>query len=164
MNERYIPTLDGWRAVAILLVMGDHLVASASGTPSGRTTLPGQLGVNIFFGLSGFLITSRLLAERPISLRRFYIRRAFRILPPALTYLAVLGTLGSFGLIPLYPRELLATRGLPLSDQTPTMEQAGTLDAHFPMSLQSPCRGRQRPPGWHIYLGKEVLTSDIQVC
>jgi peptidoglycan/LPS O-acetylase OafA/YrhL len=108
MSERYIPTLDGWRAVAILLVIGDHLFASALGTPSGRTTLPGQLGVNIFFGLSGFLITSRLLAEQSISLRRFYIRRAFRILPPALSYLAVLGTLGLLGLIPLYPRELLA--------------------------------------------------------
>lgn len=107
MNERSIPTLDGWRALAILLVIGDHLLTAAAGSPSGRTTLPGQLGVNLFFGLSGFLITSRLLAERPISLRRFYIRRVFRILPPALTYLAVLGTLGAFGLIPLYPKELL---------------------------------------------------------
>src|SRR5262249_4669100 len=81
MDERYIPTLDGWRAVAILLVIGDHLVTAAAGSPSGRTTLAGQLGVNIFFGLSGFLITSRLLAERTISLRRFYLRRVFRILP-----------------------------------------------------------------------------------
>jgi len=106
-NERYIPTLDGWRAVAILLVIGDHLVTAAAGSPSGRTTLSGQLGVNIFFGLSGFLITSRLLAERPISLRRFYIRRVFRILPPAFAYLATLGILGALGLIPLYPKELL---------------------------------------------------------
>ncbi len=108
MDERYIPTLDGWRAVAILLVIGDHLVTAAAGSPLGRTTLSGQLGVNIFFGLSGFLITTRLLAERPISLRRFYVRRVFRILPPALSYLAVLGALGAFGLIPLYPPELLA--------------------------------------------------------
>lgn len=107
-EQRYIPTLDGWRAIAILLVIGDHLVAAVSGSPSGRTTLSGQLGVNIFFGLSGFLITTRLLAERPISLRRFYIRRVFRILPPALSYLAVLGTLGALGLIPLYPQELLS--------------------------------------------------------
>lgn len=107
MNERYIPTLDGWRAVAILLVIGAHLVTATAGSPSGGAPLSGQLGVNIFFGLSGFLITSRLLAERPISLRRFYLRRVFRILPPALSYLAILGILAAFGLIPIYPKELL---------------------------------------------------------
>ena len=58
-------------------------------------------GVALFFGISGFLICSRLLEEShakgSISLRAFYIRRAFRILPPALWYLVVVGVLGRFG-------------------------------------------------------------------
>jgi hypothetical protein len=45
-------------------------------------------------------------------------------------------------------------RGLPLSDQTPTLQQAGTLDAHFPMSLQSPCRAPHEPLGAYIRLKK----------
>ena len=69
---RRIPDLDGLRALAILAVMGYHLgLAPAKG---------GFLGVDLFFMLSGFLITSVLLTES--SLQRFYARRALRILPP----------------------------------------------------------------------------------
>jgi peptidoglycan/LPS O-acetylase OafA/YrhL len=57
----------------------------------------------IFFALSGFLITTRLLEEYRkngrISLRDFYLRRAFRILPPALLYLAVLSVLVALGVV-----------------------------------------------------------------
>src|SRR5579862_366370 len=53
----------------------------------------GALGVNIFFVLSGYLITNLLLREHErsstISLRDFYIRRAFRIFPAALVFLTV---------------------------------------------------------------------------
>lgn len=52
----------------------------------------GALGVNLFFAISGYLITSRLI-DRPVSLREFYWRRAFRILPPAFLYLATAGWL-----------------------------------------------------------------------
>ena len=65
----YIPTLDGWRAVAILWVMVHH----SRGHLAAPTSLPGRafaliaergyLGVDIFFGLSGLLITSRLIGE-----------------------------------------------------------------------------------------------------
>jgi peptidoglycan/LPS O-acetylase OafA/YrhL len=61
------------------------------------------MGVMIFFALSGYLITTRLLDEHRkngrISLRDFYLRRAFRILPPALTYLGVVTLLASLGVI-----------------------------------------------------------------
>jgi peptidoglycan/LPS O-acetylase OafA/YrhL len=61
------------------------------------------MGVLIFFALSGYLITSRLLIEYRsngvISLRNFYVRRAFRILPPALVYLGTLALLGALGLV-----------------------------------------------------------------
>jgi peptidoglycan/LPS O-acetylase OafA/YrhL len=108
--RNYIPTLDGWRAVAILLVLLCH-GADAMQDTMGRWSRPltafwkdhGLVGVRIFFAISGFLITSRLLDEmrqaRPGILRRFYIRRAFRILPPALAYLLVLGVLGVAGLV-----------------------------------------------------------------
>lgn len=72
---KYIPALDGLRALAVALVVGYHL-----GLP-----LPGGEGVLIFFVISGFLITWLLLSEfersGAISLRRFYARRALRIFP-----------------------------------------------------------------------------------
>ena len=103
----YIPTLDGWRAVAILGVMIHHDAAQLFG-PGGKLPWPwlqsladlGQYGVQIFFGLSGLLICSRLLAERQemggISLRGFYARRFFRIMPPYWAYLAALSIIAAF--------------------------------------------------------------------
>ena len=71
------PALDGVRAIAALMVVFFHY--------GGPGVLQGWLGVQIFFVLSGFLITTLLLREQArtgrISLREFYRRRAFRILP-----------------------------------------------------------------------------------
>jgi peptidoglycan/LPS O-acetylase OafA/YrhL len=70
-------------------------------------TRHGGLGVDIFFGISGFLICSRLLTDHQrhggISLKRFYIRRFFRILPPYLTYLGGLAVMAAFSLIAIRP-------------------------------------------------------------
>src|SRR5437016_2886848 len=86
----HLPTLDGWRGVAVCMVVVYH--ASSS-----HLSHVGSLGVSIFFALSGLLICNRLLAEFDrhgrIDLRSFYVRRAFRILPPALVFLAVLAVL-----------------------------------------------------------------------
>jgi peptidoglycan/LPS O-acetylase OafA/YrhL len=89
---RRIPTLDGWRAIAILSVVAHHAAmsfyASESDYFARSVAVYGEFGVDIFFGLSGLLITKLLLdewrAEGSVSLRGFYIRRAFRILPPYL--------------------------------------------------------------------------------
>jgi peptidoglycan/LPS O-acetylase OafA/YrhL len=58
----------------------------------------GELGVSVFFVISGFLITHLLLKESirdgRISLRRFYLRRSFRIFPPFYAFLAVVAILG----------------------------------------------------------------------
>jgi peptidoglycan/LPS O-acetylase OafA/YrhL len=93
-----IPTLDGLRAVAILIVIASHVFHS-----NPKVAALGHMGVLIFFALSGYLITARLLVEYRssgrISLRDFYLRRAFRILPPALVYLGVLALLSTLGLV-----------------------------------------------------------------
>lgn len=64
---------------------------------SGSASQVGAFGVDIFFALSGLLITTLLLREAdggPLSLRGFYVRRVFRILPPLLVFLAVAVLLG----------------------------------------------------------------------
>ena len=86
-KKAHIPTLDGLRAVARVMVISSHLVNRNEMSGLGRLR---HVGVLIFFALSGYLITDRLLAEYrmagTISLRNFYIRRAFRILPPAIVF------------------------------------------------------------------------------
>ncbi|HLJ44799.1 MAG TPA: acyltransferase [Bryobacteraceae bacterium] len=91
-----LPALDGWRAVAITLVLFAHMRFPGDAL---ATAAPyGAMGVHLFFAISGLLITHRLLEEESltgrIGLRGFYIRRAFRILPAATVYLAVLCVLG----------------------------------------------------------------------
>src|SRR4051794_40093593 len=104
----HLPTLDGWRGVAVLMVIVFH--AFGSTVPALKPL--GGLGVSIFFALSGLLICNRLLAEHHksdrIDLRAFYIRRAFRILPPALVFLATLAVVSAL-VVPLaYSSELLS--------------------------------------------------------
>jgi peptidoglycan/LPS O-acetylase OafA/YrhL len=80
---RYVPALDGIRAVSIIGIMANH---GGLGWANG-----GFISVNVFFVLSGFLITSLLakewLASGTISLRRFWARRARRLLPALLVLL-----------------------------------------------------------------------------
>lgn len=79
----YIPALDGLRAVAVMLVLLTHASFQLGDN--------GVLGVDIFFTLSGFLITTLLLEENEkfgnISLRAFYVRRFFRLFPALYTML-----------------------------------------------------------------------------
>jgi len=92
----YRPALDGLRGVAILLVLGEHAF---------RFPLHGGYGVILFFVLSGYLITTLILEERDrtgtVSLSRFYVRRARRLLPALFamlaTYAFVEATLGRGG-------------------------------------------------------------------
>ena len=77
----YFPALDGLRAVCVAMVMSNHIPA---GIVRPRW-MYGWLGVDVFFVLSGFLITILLIRERGrtggISLRGFYVRRFCRIVP-----------------------------------------------------------------------------------
>lgn len=87
-----IPSLDGLRAISITLVVLSHLVKWKH-ISLGLVATYGALGVHVFFVLSGYLITNLLLREHErsstISLRDFYIRRAFRIFPAAFVFIAV---------------------------------------------------------------------------
>ena len=97
-KRRGIPSLDGLRAISILLV----LVAHTSDGIAGTRTL-GSFGVRVFFVISGFLITTLLLAEMErsgsINLRHFYFRRTLRIFPPYYIFVAVVALLMTFGVV-----------------------------------------------------------------
>src|SRR5260370_17779735 len=92
MERRYRPALDGLRAIAVLTVLVSH---------SWGAVLPGGwVGVDIFFVLSGYLITSILVAERGrrgrFSLSRFYWRRMPRLFPAPAATLALAALFAPF--------------------------------------------------------------------
>ncbi len=91
----HIPSLDGLRAVAIVIVFLSHAGLSH--------VVPGLFGVTVFFFLSGYLITTllRMECERHgrASLRQFLLRRALRILPPFYLILAVIALLTFSGVL-----------------------------------------------------------------
>lgn len=88
---RYLPYLDGMRAVSILMVLGFHQMGPISQWIS--NVIAGWSGVWIFFVISGFLITSILVQEQEdqgrFSIKRFYIRRCLRIWPAYYAFLLV---------------------------------------------------------------------------
>jgi len=104
-SKQYIPSLDGWRAlsvIGVILYHGRFSFFKFDSLPE-RLSSHGELGVDIFFAISGFLICGQLLNEfrrrGRIDLRRFYIRRCFRILPPYYAALAGILLISAFGVI-----------------------------------------------------------------
>jgi len=122
---KHIRAIDGIRGVAYLMVIGHHCFST--GLPQGDWSLfdrsliavfsYGYLGVDLFFVLSGFLITSILLADRNEEhyYYNFYIKRAFRILPAFLAVIAIVRFAGmintAYTLISLF---FIANLALPL--------------------------------------------------
>ncbi|MGC2398616.1 MAG: acyltransferase [Acidobacteriaceae bacterium] len=137
-QKRYIPTLDGWRALSVIGVILYHgrFGFFSDGTLPSKLAGHGSIGVDVFFAISGFLICGLLLEEYSrtgdISLRRFYVRRCFRILPPYYVALAGICTLSVLGVLqvhyPYLPSCLLFYRNyMPLgADQA-----GGFYTAHF---------------------------------
>ncbi|HWA95236.1 MAG TPA: acyltransferase [Terracidiphilus sp.] len=113
-SGRYLPSLDGWRAIAILSVIIFHDAQPPRLGPIQLSAVHtyGGLGVDLFFAISGLLIVSRLLDEErkhgKISIKGFYTRRAFRILPPSVCYLAALLALKPFLHIAVNGREIFS--------------------------------------------------------
>lgn len=97
-----IPELDGFRGIAVLMVMVEHVYEAGPSIslpgPLNLIVSHGWLGVDLFFVLSGFLITGILLDERERSdyFQSFYRRRACRILPLAVTVLLLCALVSGF--------------------------------------------------------------------
>ncbi|MBN9385228.1 MAG: acyltransferase [Chitinophagaceae bacterium] len=97
-NNGYIRSLDGLRAIAILLVMSYH----------GELDHYGWTGVQLFFVLSGFLITGILWNERSrpgsnsFKFKKFWVRRALRIFPLYFGYVGIIGLSYLFFRFPVY--------------------------------------------------------------
>jgi len=99
-GRRRVPALDGIRALGLLLIMGFHFGV--------RDMAGGFVGVDVFYVLSGFLITGLLLGEwaraARIGLGAFWLRRARRLLPALLVLLVVVTLVVRFSDPPgLYP-------------------------------------------------------------
>lgn len=107
-----IPSLDGLRAISIGLVFLGH-VAFTRGSPAflDKFSHVGNLGVKVFFVISGFLITTLLLKEHArrgrISLRSFYVRRTLRIFPAFYFYIATIVALQFLGYVTLMNNDLI---------------------------------------------------------
>ena len=103
-SSNYLPHIDGLRAIAVLMVVGFH-----AGVPflSG-----GYVGVDVFFVISGFLITKLLVDEMNstgrIDLLDFYARRARRLLPALSVVLATTLIAGAIMLLPFGEQQQLA--------------------------------------------------------
>lgn len=112
--------IDGWRGISVLMVIIGHLFAyrakdmypvealNSLGLSLGNKSFAiisslGTLGVCFFFMISGYLITTLLVAEEgkrdQINLKAFYVRRAFRIMPAFYVYVIAVFFLGRSGLV-----------------------------------------------------------------
>jgi len=100
-----IPSLDGVRALAVVLVLYAHAQHSVNFPAIPKPYWIGWLGVNIFFALSGFLITTLMVREfhqnARLDVPAFYLRRSLRILPAYAVYLAAVLLLQTVGTVSL---------------------------------------------------------------
>ena len=124
LQGKYYSSLDGLRAVAILMVTLGHFGIDNILLPY-NLLIDSEIGVHIFFVLSGFLITTLLIKEKlrsgKISIRHFYIRRILRIVPLAYLFLIVLLILGLIGYRMSTPSDFIYSflflKNLPIRNQ-----------------------------------------------
>jgi peptidoglycan/LPS O-acetylase OafA/YrhL len=108
-----LPSLDGLRALSIGLVLLGHVQGTVGFgfLPKWAQVEFGNIGVRVFFVISGYLITTLLVRElqktQTISIGKFYFRRAFRIFPAFYVNVAVVSLLNNLALVPLKPGDVL---------------------------------------------------------
>lgn len=116
-NQKQIPSLNGLRAVSIIFVLIGHS-KFVSNSPVAfiffeRYIANMAFGVQVFFVISGFLITGLLLKEKVqngfINIKHFYIRRAYRILPVAYLYLIVITLLCVAGILSIHAKDVFCS-------------------------------------------------------
>jgi len=121
-NHDRIEQIDVWRFLAIALVIFSHIVKFSHSWYKDfvpglvwRAQPLGALGVQLFFCISGFVICRGMLKESAkngtVNLHAFYIRRAFRILPPLLLYIAALMLLSLGGAVEVKATQILPAIG-----------------------------------------------------
>lgn len=108
----HIPGLDGLRAVAVLMVLAAHMYQTVGFPDWPHFKLlcrQGANGVDIFFVISGFLITTLLAREidreGQIDLKKFYLRRSLRIIPAYFALVLVVAVLHQVGYVTMRPRD-----------------------------------------------------------
>ena len=114
-----IDYIDVWRFLAVVMVIQSHVFVYSGlkikliAPYSDQLDRLGELGVLIFFVISGFVICSGLVAEKrrsgTICLPAFYLRRFYRIIPPLWLYLSGLLMLDAFGVINISPQQVLTS-------------------------------------------------------
>ncbi|MGZ8159231.1 MAG: acyltransferase family protein [Methylobacter sp.] len=114
-----IDYIDTWRFLAVVMVIQSHIFVYSGLKVSllapylDQLDRLGELGVLVFFVISGFVICSGLVAEKSrtgtICLSAFYVRRFYRIIPPLWLYLSCLLMLSSAGIIEISPQQALTS-------------------------------------------------------
>ena len=160
------PELDGFRGLALLLVLLEHTLRWSLQI-SGPWTHWGSAGVILFFSLSGFLITGLLCAERTrtgrVDLRAFWVRRGLRIVPAMVVFVAVAALLklaGLFGVKPYwrdFPVTLLFLRNIAGDGAELQHLWSVSLEQQFyvfwPLLFAWLPFPRARQAGWVLFLG-----------
>jgi len=130
LDRGRIPSLDGLRGVAILLVLATHSRITTGFPPVGsfvdHILHSGRLGVDLFFVISGFLITTLMLREFDrsgfINVRQFYVRRFLRIVPAYAIFLLLLAMLQVAGLTALTNRDWMSALTYTVNFHSPSWE------------------------------------------
>jgi len=122
-NKDVVPVridyIDAWRFLAVVMVIQSHIFVYSGlkitflAPYLDQLDRLGELGVLVFFVISGFVICSGLVAEKnrsgTICLPAFYVRRFYRIIPPLWLYLCCLLLLNAVGIIAISPQQALTS-------------------------------------------------------
>jgi peptidoglycan/LPS O-acetylase OafA/YrhL len=134
VSTERIPSLDGIRAISIAMVLFAHLAGTRQFVGHDASYWIGDignLGVRVFFVISGYLITTLLMAElvrrNTISLSRFYFRRSLRIFPACYVFLGCVWIAAHMGWIRLLPGDLPAAITYTFNYHHPSAWEVGHL-------------------------------------